>query len=1100
MMMRLLFAGLMASVLWGQPQMVLQGGGHTGPVRVIRYSTDGTWFVTGGDDGLLKVWETSPLREVRSLEIGARSVDISADGEWIAATSGQQPAFIRVKDFRVIAGVGEPTAGVAGVAMLADGRHAISVDAGNGHLREWDVATGKELRIVANLTTKGQLFGDEVSATVLRPDRRAMAVAAKHAGSELRYVVMVDLQSFLVSAPLIEEAKNEVRALAYSLDGAMLAIGSDSKVLRVFSTATGKELFRREMSEAMIAAAFSHDGKTLAGLAGETVVTCSTSLKCGDAVTMHTPVGAFWSGGALAFDRNDGVLVAGTNGCLSWFDAKKGVRTGVVMHRFGTYDAVFGPDGSSLAIAESGAMYRMWNLASGVPVERVRDDEPEPGVSADAGNHVFFLPSGELLVTTLKDRARTYRIQKVDSKRQVLDDVVSDSAMASPDGRWLVFENRKHAIELLDLKSGTAAVTLTQKKDGVKGLAFNADSTLIVFSGAEGIEAWDVAERSLKWTLEKNGDEFTGSVFAFDGAGHVAIAGSSARLVICDEKTGAIQGTPEAVGMPGFFVKAMKFSPDRQWLAIATQGSVLLWNAGAKKAIGLDNEGGNVNSVDFSKDGRWLATSGEQGSVRLWKWQEGKLALTLLSSEESTDWLAFTPEGLFDGSVRMWDRIVWRTGDGIHSVAPADALFRYYFRPGLVGSLFRGLAVEVAAKVPEHLSTATPRLDVAIAEAANAGDLPLEARRVHVLVRVADPENAGITDVRLFRNGKLVRIWRGGQKAGTYEAVTPIVAGRNEFSAYAFSTEQIRSAEARVAVEGASDLQRRGVAYVIAIGIDKYENPAYDLRYAKADANLVAESLKASLTALGEYQEVRVVRFEKGQETKAKILEALRALAWDAKPVPGAVLLPAEPDDAVVIYYAGHGTSDGRHFYMLPRDFGYRGKQIGAGGAGFAEAAVSAISDAELQQVLEKIDAGPMALVIDACNSGQLLASADVRPGPLNSDGLSQLAYDKNMYVLAASQAYQTAQETTERKHGLLTWALVQEGLVERAADRAPADGEITVDEWFGWAADRVPVLDGGKGGANGGNRGTELPKGPGQQPQVFFRKDLDLYPPLIAR
>lgn len=60
------------------------------------------------------------------------------------------------------------------------------------------------------------------------------------------------------------------------------------------------------------------------------------------------------------------------------------------------------------------------------------------------------------------------------------------------------------------------------------------------------------------------------------------------------------------------------------------------------------------------------------------------------------------------------------------------------------------------------------------------------------------------------------------------------------------------------------------------------------------------------------------MKFGEGQETKARILGALHALAWDAKPQPGSVLLPAQPEDAVFIYYAGHGTSDGKHFYMLP--------------------------------------------------------------------------------------------------------------------------------------------------------------------------------------
>ena len=46
--------------------------------------------------------------------------------------------------------------------------------------------------------------------------------------------------------------------------------------------------------------------------------------------------------------------------------------------------------------------------------------------------------------------------------------------------------------------------------------------------------------------------------------------------------------------------------------------------------------------------------------------------------------------------------------------------------------------------------------------------------------------------------------------------------------------------------------------------------------------------------------------------------------------------------------------------------------------------------------------------------------------------GLGQLAYDKRMRVLAASQADQTAQETQELGQGVLTYVLLTDGLERR--------------------------------------------------------------------
>lgn len=69
------------------------------------------------------------------------------------------------------------------------------------------------------------------------------------------------------------------------------------------------------------------------------------------------------------------------------------------------------------------------------------------------------------------------------------------------------------------------------------------------------------------------------------------------------------------------------------------------------------------------------------------------------------------------------------------------------------------------------------------------------------------------------------------------------------------------------------------------------------------------------------------------------------------------------------------------------------------------------ISDLELDQAFERVDAGQILLVIDACNSGQALEAEEKRRGPMNSKGLAQLAYEKGMYVLTAAQSYQAAQE-----------------------------------------------------------------------------------------
>ena len=97
-------------------------------------------------------------------------------------------------------------------------------------------------------------------------------------------------------------------------------------------------------------------------------------------------------------------------------------------------------------------------------------------------------------------------------------------------------------------------------------------------------------------------------------------------------------------------------------------------------------------------------------------------------------------------------------------------------------------------------------------------------------------------------------------------------------------------------------------------------------------------------------------------------------------------------------------------------------------------------------------------LVIDACNSGQALYATDERRGPMNTKGLAQLAYEKGMYVLTASQSDGAAFESKKLEHSYLAYALLEEGIKAGAAD-ADGNGQIFLNEWFNYATDRVPTM-----------------------------------------
>jgi uncharacterized caspase-like protein len=98
-------------------------------------------------------------------------------------------------------------------------------------------------------------------------------------------------------------------------------------------------------------------------------------------------------------------------------------------------------------------------------------------------------------------------------------------------------------------------------------------------------------------------------------------------------------------------------------------------------------------------------------------------------------------------------------------------------------------------------------------------------------------------------------------------------------------------------------------------------------------------------------------------------------------------------------------------------------------------------------------------MILDACYSAASVEAGGFRPGPMGNKGLGQLAYDKRMRILGASQSTQVAAEARSLQMGLLTWALVQDGLKGGRADWLPEDGKIWMREWLGYAVKRVPEV-----------------------------------------
>ena len=507
---------------------------------------------------------------------------------------------------------------------------------------------------------------------------------------------------------------------------------------------------------------------------------------------------------------------------------------------------------------------------------------------------------------------------------------------------------------------------------------------------------------------------------------------------------------------------------------------VLLWDTASGRRIKFDASPIAAEGVSFSPDGTLLAIAEANGSVSLWDISGGPSDLRRLArliTFDDGDWAVVADDGRYDASDPAdLPGLSWVMPDEPTEPVPVSIFFREYYEPGLLPRLLAGEALPPVPSIAD-VDRGQPRVEVS---AINPGD----EGHVNVTVDVSRAAATGVGDVKLFRDGRLVgldeRMGRPGSGAGrrdAWQVVFPNIAlptsGADfvEFSAYAFNADGVKSETHRLSYTLPATEPRLRRAFVIAVGVNAYENRSWDLRYAADDARASGSIIARHLEASDAFDEVHLVSLiaerdpsgvAVGSAARADLLAVLEVLAGESgdparlATIPGAASLDkARPDDLVYLAFSGHGMSgDDGLFHLFLSD-------IGTGEARVVnDALLSRTLDSDLlARHLLQVDAGDFVMVIDACNAAASVEGGGFKPGPMGSRGLGQLAYDKAMRVLAASQAEAAALESDRLKHGMLTFAMLREGLEGGAADRAPEDRAVSLSEMLDYGVSRVPLL-----------------------------------------
>jgi len=448
-----------------------------------------------------------------------------------------------------------------------------------------------------------------------------------------------------------------------------------------------------------------------------------------------------------------------------------------------------------------------------------------------------------------------------------------------------------------------------------------------------------------------------------------------------------------------------------------------------------------VCTAVFSPDGRQVLTGSYDTTARLWDVATGDELVRLIGLDEGHDWLAVTPEGLFDGSAGGRQKVVYRVSGGLN-VVPLDRFFRDFYYPGLLAEIWHG-----KRPIPYKQLGRNPAPEVQIL----LRD-PARPDNNQVIVDVvATDKGGGLHEPWLFHNGfragEPEHVGKDGETIRCQFTVS-LIAGQNQIQVQSASKDGSWESEPALLTIDYDGSLPAAELYVVAVGINAFQR-ANPLQGSVSAAKAIAELFENHHA--GHYAEVHVTTLFDAEATGDGISNAIEAISRQAG-----------PQDTLVVYVASHGWTIGQRYYLLPHEF--------------AQAEGQTINDAvqqwglpidELGNKLSQVPALKRVLIFDTCMSGSVTKS---ERSPFEFRGaVERFARSQAVFTLAASAEDANAFEhpmtgdmgiltfillasvgTIEDEHNLLGGARVESG---------STNGSVDVLEWFRFAEKHAPRL-----------------------------------------
>jgi WD40 repeat protein len=368
---------------------------------------------------------------------------------------------------------------------------------------------------------------------------------------------------------------------------------------------------------------------------------------------------------SLAASPDNRLLAVGTNaGCVRVYETAAGTLMWETReHTSWVRTIAFSPDGKLLASAGTDHHIHLWHTDTGTlysqlpgrvgEIWRVGWKASEHIVTAEDDQGNLYLWDRQTV--SLQERLQGY----IDDAGQVIR--ATENSLA---GIWLFGERQQCYPRCAEAGEG---------ENKVSALLQGGNSVLLKSGGKSRVISLSDEEHAYILTLALSAD------------GRTLATGQSPWGVDIWE---VASGKHKRMLNSGDIPLALAFSPiDNHVLAVATayEKEIGLCNIRRRRrSCGLTGHTNSVRTLTYSSDGHYLLSGAADATVRVWQASTARLLLTLLTFP-SGEWIAFTPDGYYDGSPNVEEHLLWRVETELQPGEKYAAVFR---RPDRVRAVF----------------------------------------------------------------------------------------------------------------------------------------------------------------------------------------------------------------------------------------------------------------------------------------------------------------------------------------------------------------------------------------------------------------------------